>query len=107
MKDWFNRNRIRLSLRLRKMMMKCFYSEEQLERKEMNASSESLATRDFSASGFSSRPGEPDPKLDNSNIEEAESSLRESGFLNYEVKFLHFGSIWLYVFVKYHYGTCF
>ncbi|KAK9062582.1 hypothetical protein SSX86_019769 [Deinandra increscens subsp. villosa] len=83
-KDWVNRYRIRLSGRLRKMMMKCFYSGEQLERKEMNASSESLATRDFSASGYSSRPGEPDPKLDNSNIEEAESSLRESGFLNYE-----------------------
>ncbi|KAI3798082.1 hypothetical protein L1987_33351 [Smallanthus sonchifolius] len=66
------------------MMMKCFYSGEQLERKEMNASSESLATRDFTASGYSSRPGDPDPKLDNSNIEEAESSLRESGFLNYE-----------------------
>ncbi|KAI3794996.1 hypothetical protein L1987_37639 [Smallanthus sonchifolius] len=66
------------------MMMKCFYSGEQLERKEMNASSESLATRDFTASGYSSRPGDPDPKLYNSNIEEAESSLRESGFLNYE-----------------------
>ncbi|KAK1411250.1 hypothetical protein QVD17_37797 [Tagetes erecta] len=66
------------------MVMKCFYSGEQLSRKEMNASSESLATRDFSASGYSSRPGEADPKLDNSNIEEAESSLRESGFLNYE-----------------------
>ncbi|KAI7746006.1 hypothetical protein M8C21_019001 [Ambrosia artemisiifolia] len=83
-KEWIDRYRIKLSGRLRKMMMKCFYSGEQLERKEMNASSESLATRDFSASGYSSRPGEPDPKVDNSNIEEAESSLRESGFLNYE-----------------------
>lgn len=72
--------------------MKCFYSGEQLSRKEMNASSESLATRDFSASGYSSRPGEADPKLDNSNIEEAESSLRESGFLNYEVNILSFDS---------------
>ncbi|XP_076897161.1 protein NPGR2-like [Bidens hawaiensis] len=79
-KEWIDRYRIRL----KKMMMKCFHSGEQLERKEMNASSESLATRDFSASGYSSRPGEADPKLDNSNIEEAESSLRESGFLNYE-----------------------
>lgn len=83
-RDWIDKYRIRFSGRLRKMMMKCFYSGEQLERKEMNASSESLATRDFSASGYSSRPGDPDPKLDNSNIEEAESSLRESGFLNYE-----------------------
>lgn len=65
-------------------MMKCFHSGERLGRKEMNTSSESLATRDYSASGYSSRVGEPDPKLDNSNIEEAESSLRESGFLNYE-----------------------
>ncbi|KAF5768170.1 putative 43kDa postsynaptic protein [Helianthus annuus] len=79
-KEWIDRYRVKL----RKMMMKCFYSGEQLERKEMNASSESLATRDFSASGYSSRPGEADPKVDNSNIEEAESSLRESGFLNYE-----------------------
>lgn len=48
-------------------------------------SSESLATRDYSASGFSSRVGEADDtKADISNIEEAESSLRESGFLNYE-----------------------
>nr|GEV21748.1 hypothetical protein [Tanacetum cinerariifolium] len=78
--DWIDRCKVRL----RKMMMKCFYSGEQLARKEINASSESLATRDFSASGYSSRPGDPDPKLDNSNIEEAESSLRESGFLNYE-----------------------
>lgn len=91
-KDWIDRYRIILSERVRKMMMKCFHSGEQLEAKKMmNASSESLATRDFSASRYSSRPGEPDPKLDNSNIEEAESSLRESGFLNYEVIFsLHF-----------------
>lgn len=83
-KHWVDRHRISLSGRLRKMMMKCFYSGERVEAKETNASSESLATRDFSASGYSSRAGEPDPKLDNSNIEEAESSLRESGFLNYE-----------------------
>ncbi|KAD7478012.1 hypothetical protein E3N88_01148 [Mikania micrantha] len=83
-KEWIDRYRSKLSVKLKKMVMKCFYSGEQLERKEMNASSESLATRDFTASGYSSRPGEPDPKLDNSNIEEAESSLRESGFLNYE-----------------------
>lgn len=87
-KDWIDRYKVRL----RNMMMNCFYSGEQLARKEMNASSESLATRDFSASGYSSRPGDPDPKLDNSNIEEAELSLRESGFLNYEVSFLHFVS---------------
>ncbi|KAG4908348.1 hypothetical protein JHK86_056832 [Glycine max] len=52
---------------------------------ELSYSSESLATRDYSASGgLSSRPGEIDTKVDNTNIEEAESSLRESGYLNYE-----------------------
>ncbi|KAJ7977208.1 tetratricopeptide repeat protein 7A-like [Quillaja saponaria] len=40
------------------------------------------------ASGYSSQAGEVDKKLDTGNIEEAESSLRESGFLNYEVSFL-------------------
>lgn len=67
-------------------MMKCIWSGEQLKVAESLHSSESLATRDYSASGYSStRAGEiADTKLDNSNIEEAESSLRESGFLNYE-----------------------
>ncbi|KAI3790223.1 hypothetical protein L2E82_03106 [Cichorium intybus] len=63
----------------------------------MNTSSESLATRDYSASGYSSRAGEPDPKLDNSNIEEAESSHRESRFLNYELLYLigaSHGGVW-------------
>lgn len=67
-------------------MMKCIWSGQQLKVAESLHSSESLATRDYSASGYSStRAGEiVDTKLDNSNIEEAESSLRESGFLNYE-----------------------
>ncbi|CAI8603096.1 unnamed protein product [Vicia faba] len=71
--------------KLRKMM-KCVCSKDRLSVDEMNYSSESLATRDYSAtaSGYSSRPGENETKLDNSNIEEAESSLRESGYLNYE-----------------------
>ncbi|CAA0817425.1 no pollen germination related 2 [Striga hermonthica] len=52
---------------------------------EIIPSSESLATRDYSASGYSSRAeGTGDTKADTSNIEEAESSLRESGYLNYE-----------------------
>lgn len=69
-------------------MMKCICSGEQFRLDEIIPSSESLATRDYSASasGFSSRAaGEADTKADASNIEEAESSLRESGFLNYEV----------------------
>ena len=69
-------------------MMKCICSGEHLRVDEIIPSSESLATRDYSASGYSSRAGEPDSKVDTSNIEEAESSLRESGFLNYEVIFL-------------------
>ncbi|KAG4983707.1 hypothetical protein JHK87_028456 [Glycine soja] len=73
-----------ISTRLRKMI-KCICSREQLRVEELSYSSESLATRDYSASGgLSSRPGEIDPKVDNTNIEEAESSLRESGYLNYE-----------------------
>ncbi|CAI0436973.1 unnamed protein product [Linum tenue] len=76
--------KLRFSVRFRKMM-KCMRSGEQLGVDDMAASSsESLATRDYSASGYSSRAAEVDSKLDNSNIEEAESSLRESGFLNYE-----------------------
>ncbi|BAT94767.1 hypothetical protein VIGAN_08139900 [Vigna angularis var. angularis] len=72
-----------ISLRLRKMI-KCICSGEQLKVDELGYSSESLATRDYSASGGFSRPGENDTKIDNTNIEEAESSLRESGYLNYE-----------------------
>lgn len=56
-----------------------------VDENELDHSSDSLATRDYSASGYSSRPGEVEPKVDTSNIEEAESSLRESGYLNYEV----------------------
>ncbi|KAK9146336.1 hypothetical protein Sjap_006239 [Stephania japonica] len=63
---------------------KCLCSGEELEADEMVPSSESLATRDYSASGYSSRPGESEQRPDNGNIEEAETSLRESGFLNYE-----------------------
>lgn len=67
--------------------MKCLCSKEQLQADDMVPSSDSLATRDYSASGYSSRAGEPEPERrpDIGNIEEAESSLRESGCLNYEV----------------------
>ncbi|XP_052188651.1 protein NPGR2-like isoform X2 [Diospyros lotus] len=78
-----NKRKTSASGRLRKMM-KCICSGEQLRADEIIPSSESLATRDYSASGYSSRAGEADSKLDTGNIEEAESSLRESGFLNYE-----------------------
>ena len=52
---------------------------------EMFPSSESLATKDYSTSVYSSRAGETEQKLDTGNIEEAELSLRENGSLNYEV----------------------
>lgn len=66
-------------------MMKCICSGEQLKADEIIPSSDSLATRDYSAGVYSSRGAETDTKVDTSNIEEAELSLRESGFLNYEV----------------------
>ncbi|XP_044500018.1 protein NPGR2-like isoform X2 [Mangifera indica] len=82
-KNWFSK-KFGVQSRLRKMI-KCIYSEDQqLRVDKLVSSSESLATRDYSASGYSSRPGEMDSKVDNSNIEEAESCLRESGYLNYE-----------------------
>ncbi|KAJ8650756.1 hypothetical protein MRB53_003779 [Persea americana] len=65
-------------------IMKCLCSGEQLQADDMVPSSDSLATRDYSASGYSSRAGEPERRPDTGNIEEAESSLRESGCLNYE-----------------------
>nr|TKS12734.1 NO POLLEN GERMINATION RELATED 2 family protein [Populus alba] len=64
-------------------MMKCIRSGEQLRLDDMASSSESLATRDYSVS-YSSQAAGVDTKVENSNIEEAESSLRESGYLNYE-----------------------
>jgi len=55
---------------------------------ETQPSSESLVTRDFfSGIDNSFLPGKLDQKLDTGNIEEAELSLRESGVLNYEVRF--------------------
>ncbi|KAG6668583.1 hypothetical protein I3843_01G173100 [Carya illinoinensis] len=82
-KYWMNKLVFSIRVRLRKMM-KCICSGEQLKVDEIVHSSDSLATRDYSASGYSSRAGEIETRVDNSNIEEAESSLRESGYLNYE-----------------------
>lgn len=70
-------------------LMKCLWSEEKLrEENRMIPSPESIATKD-SVSRYSSRAGS-EQKQDTGNIEEAESSLRESGCLNYEVHFLDF-----------------
>ncbi|KAF5736729.1 tetratricopeptide repeat protein 7B-like [Tripterygium wilfordii] len=82
-KNWINKWGFDIRGRLEKMM-KCIRSGERLKVEDLNSSSESLATRDYSVSGFSSRAGEVETKVDNGNIEEAESSLRESGYLNYE-----------------------
>ncbi|KAL0459369.1 UNVERIFIED_CONTAM: protein NPGR2 [Sesamum latifolium] len=65
-------------------IMQCLCSGEQSLGNEMVPSSESPATKDYSASVHSSRPGETEKKPDIGNIEEAETSLRESGCLNYE-----------------------
>lgn len=84
-KDWINKRGFRIRGGFQKMM-RCIWSGQQLRVDDTNASSESLATRDYSVSGYSSRAGEMvETKADSSNIEEAESSLRESGYLNYEV----------------------
>ncbi|KAL6532436.1 hypothetical protein OROGR_014406 [Orobanche gracilis] len=80
---WLQKQTSSLTSKLRKMM-KCICSGEQMRVDEIIPSSESLATRDYSASGYSSRAEGNDTRVDTSNIEEAESSLRESGYLNYE-----------------------
>ncbi|KAK7393373.1 hypothetical protein VNO78_21926 [Psophocarpus tetragonolobus] len=67
--------------------MKCLRSGESLGGgDEVFPSSGSLAsaTKDFSASEHSCLAEHIDKKPDSGNIEEAESSLRESGVLNYE-----------------------
>ncbi|XXG89806.1 hypothetical protein AAC387_Pa12g1721 [Persea americana] len=79
MKGW----RVKVRSRLGKIM-KCFCSAEQLNADDTVQSSESLATRDYSAGMYSSRTTEGDRRRDNGNIEEAESSLREGVCLNYE-----------------------
>lgn len=50
----------------------------------MVRSSDSLSKKDCSIGGYSSQAGEGEHKVDIANIEEAESSLREGGCLNYE-----------------------
>ncbi|KAH8495588.1 hypothetical protein H0E87_018670 [Populus deltoides] len=82
LKNWIKRWGLGVRGKLWKMM-KCIRSGEQLRLDDMASSSESLATRDFSVS-YSSQAAGVDTKVENSNIEEAESSLRESGYLNYE-----------------------
>ncbi|XAR58660.1 hypothetical protein NMG60_11014142 [Bertholletia excelsa] len=65
-------------------IMKCLCSGEQLKVDKMAPSPESRVTKDDTGSGYSAHVTEIEQKLDTGNIEEAESSLRESGYLNYE-----------------------
>lgn len=81
MKNDNNPGKARRSLKLRKIM-KCFCSGEQLQ---IDDRDESLATKDYTTRLRSSRAREAEQKPDIGDIEEAESSLRESGALNYEV----------------------
>lgn len=67
--------------------MLCACSGEQFKLEEpVPQSPESLATRDFSASGISSRTGTADweSKLEDAQVDEAESTLKEALSLNYE-----------------------
>lgn len=68
-------------------VMKCLCSGEQLRAADemVPSENESLATKDRTTSESSSRAVEVTKKPHTGNIEEAESSLRESGCLNYEV----------------------
>ncbi|KAK8572458.1 hypothetical protein V6N13_048051 [Hibiscus sabdariffa] len=64
--------------------MLCACSGEQFKFEDAPQSPESLATRDFSASGLSSRTGDWESKLDDVPVDEAESTLKEALSLNYE-----------------------
>lgn len=65
--------------------MLCACSGEQFKLDERPQSPESLATRDFSASGLSSRAGDWDSKFEDAQVDEVESTLKEALSLNYEV----------------------
>ncbi|OIW20863.1 hypothetical protein TanjilG_24941 [Lupinus angustifolius] len=64
--------------------MLCSCSGEQFKIDEAPQSPESLATRDFSASGLSSRTGDCESKFDETQVEDVESTLKETLSLNYE-----------------------
>ncbi|XP_058081128.1 protein NPGR1 [Magnolia sinica] len=64
--------------------MLCACSGERFKFEEAPQSPESLATRDFSASGLSSRTGDWDSKFDDCQVDDVESTLKEALSLNYE-----------------------
>lgn len=66
--------------------MLCACSGEQFKLEEAPPQSpESLATRDFSASGLSSRTGDWESRFDDAQVDDVESTLKEALSLNYEV----------------------
>lgn len=64
--------------------MLCTCSREQVRVEEVDASENVMAFKEVSSNGFSAKTTEVESKLDEGNIEEAESSLREALSLNYE-----------------------
>ncbi|XP_028124305.1 protein NPGR1-like [Camellia sinensis] len=65
--------------------MLCTCSGEQFKLEEpVPQSPESLATRDFSAGGLSSRTADWESKFEDAQVDEAESTLKEALSLNYE-----------------------
>ncbi|XP_057857683.1 protein NPG1 isoform X2 [Cryptomeria japonica] len=73
--------------RLRKVLsfkMLCTCSREQVMVDEGDVAENVMAFKEVSANGFSAKTTEVETKLDEGNIEEAESSLREALSLNYE-----------------------
>lgn len=68
--------------------MLCACSGEQYKFEEVPQSPDSLATRDFSASGLSSRTGDWESKFNENQVEDVESTLKEALSLNYEVEIM-------------------
>lgn len=66
------------------MLCACSRDQKNFHFEDAPQSPESLAARDFSVSGLSSRTGEIEQKFDDSQIDDIESSLRETLSLNYE-----------------------
>lgn len=67
------------------MAMLCACSGEQFQLEEAPQSPESLATRDFSVSGLSTRTGgDWESRFDDSQVDDVESTLKETLSLNYE-----------------------
>lgn len=75
----------RVLSRPRRKNMLCACSGEQFKFEDPPQSPQSLATRDFSASGLSSRTGDWDSKFEDTQVDEVESTLKEALSLNYEV----------------------